>query len=297
MSGEGSQATPECRCPHSRTISEGTCNVTLRLFSYGGGVQSTAALVLAARGEIAFPVFAFANVGDDSEHPKTLTYVREVAQPYAAAHGVELIILCKTFHGSPETLLGYIHRCERSLPIPVRMANGAPGHRSCTADFKIRVISRWQRKHGATRQDPAVTGLGISADEAHRARTDSGIPWQTLAYPLLDLGLDRKGCEEIIRGAGLPVPPKSACWFCPYHRRAEWERMKAEEPELLRAALALERLLNERRRRLGRDPVYLHQAAKPLAQALGLEAGVPRAEHGHICGEETEMCESGYCMV
>ena len=25
----------------------------------------------------------------------------------------------------------------RSLPIPVRMSNGAPGNRSCTADFKI----------------------------------------------------------------------------------------------------------------------------------------------------------------
>ena len=31
--------------------------MALRFFSYGGGVQSTAALVLAARGEIDFPTF------------------------------------------------------------------------------------------------------------------------------------------------------------------------------------------------------------------------------------------------
>ena len=49
----------------------------LRVFSYGGGVQSTAALVLAAQGKIDFPTFLFANVGDDSEHPATLRYVRE----------------------------------------------------------------------------------------------------------------------------------------------------------------------------------------------------------------------------
>lgn len=41
----------------------------LRVFSYGGGVQSTAALVLAAQGRIDFPAFVFANVGEDSEHP------------------------------------------------------------------------------------------------------------------------------------------------------------------------------------------------------------------------------------
>lgn len=41
----------------------------LRVFSFGGGVQSTAALVLAAQGEIDFTAFIFANVGADSEHP------------------------------------------------------------------------------------------------------------------------------------------------------------------------------------------------------------------------------------
>jgi 3'-phosphoadenosine 5'-phosphosulfate sulfotransferase (PAPS reductase)/FAD synthetase len=51
----------------------------LRAFAYGGGVHSTAALVLAAAGRIDFPVFLFANVGDDSEHPATLRYVRDLA--------------------------------------------------------------------------------------------------------------------------------------------------------------------------------------------------------------------------
>ncbi|MFN8469028.1 MAG: hypothetical protein U0X20_25955 [Caldilineaceae bacterium] len=265
----------------------------LRVFSYGGGVQSTAALVLAARKEIDFGVFAFANVGDDSEHPKTLAYIREVARPYAEAKGIVILELRKTFHGFPESLLAHIRRCERSLPLPVRMSNGAPGRRSCTADFKIDVIAKWQRKNGASRQEPAVTGLGISTDEAHRARTDSGIAWQTLTYPLLDLGLDRAACVEVIKSAGLPVPPKSACWFCPFHRRAEWERMQREEPDLLRRAIDLERLLNERRRSLGRDPVYLHSSAKPLAQVMGLDEAIG----AHVYGEETEMCDSGYCMI
>ncbi len=45
----------------------------MRVISYGGGVQSTALLVLANRGEIRYVDAAlFANVGDDSEDPDTL---------------------------------------------------------------------------------------------------------------------------------------------------------------------------------------------------------------------------------
>ncbi|MFC7865544.1 hypothetical protein ACFU5B_17190 [Streptomyces murinus] len=53
-------------------------------------MQSTALLVLAARREIEYPTFLFANVGDDSEHPSTLAYVREVALPYATRAGLDL---------------------------------------------------------------------------------------------------------------------------------------------------------------------------------------------------------------
>ncbi len=70
--------------------------MALRTFSYGGGVQSTAALVLAAERRIDFPVFLFANVGDDSESPESLVYVHDVAMPFAAAHGIDLIELRRT---------------------------------------------------------------------------------------------------------------------------------------------------------------------------------------------------------
>src|SRR5947209_5246716 len=54
----------------------------IRVFSYGGGVQSTAALVLAAQGKIDYPTFLFCNVGADSENPETLTYVEQYAKLY-----------------------------------------------------------------------------------------------------------------------------------------------------------------------------------------------------------------------
>jgi len=161
----------------------------LRFVSYGGGVQSTALLVLAAQRRIDFPAFVMANVGDDSENPATIAYVRDVAAPYAAEHGIRLDVVSRTKRdGSTETLWGRLMREEsRSLPIPVRMSNGAPGTRSCTSDFKIKVLSKWAKAQGASEKQPATIGIGISVDEIHRANNRRQERHERIVYPLLDM--------------------------------------------------------------------------------------------------------------
>ena len=72
------------------------------------------------------------------------------------------------------------------------------------------------------------------------APTDSGIKWQTLEYPLIDLQITRQDCINIIRDAGLPVPPKSSCWFCPYHTKDDRRRIKTETPDIFQQAIELE---------------------------------------------------------
>ncbi len=124
----------------------------LRVFSFGGGTQSTAALVLAARGEIDFRRFIFANVGEDSENPRTLEYITEHAKPYAERHGIELIEVRKTKrNGATPTLYQLLLSSERSLSIPMYSGDGGPLQRNCTSDFKVRVIARWLKKQGRRR--------------------------------------------------------------------------------------------------------------------------------------------------
>ncbi|WP_197287072.1 phosphoadenosine phosphosulfate reductase [Planomonospora sphaerica] len=264
----------------------------LETFSYGGGWQSTAALVLAARGELPFRIFLFANVGNDSEHPATLRYITEHAAPFAAAHGIALHQLARTRRdGSTETLYGRLTKPgSRSLPIPVRMSNGAPGTRSCTADFKIRVIGRWLKAHGATAEHPATVGIGISVDEIHRANNRRCEPHERIVYPLLDLGIRRADCPRIIRSAGLPVPPKSSCWFCPFHRLTTWAEMRRSEPELFERACALEATLNARRADLGKDAVWLTRHAAPLADVVSTDDVLP-LDFGD------GACDSGWCFT
>ncbi|MFJ3289951.1 phosphoadenosine phosphosulfate reductase [Streptomyces sp. NPDC086669] len=318
-----------------------TCEIprpeTIRSISYGGGVQSTALLVLAAQKHIDFPLFLMANVGDDSENPATLRYVEEYARPFAAEHGIELAVLDRRKRdGSIETLWGRLvnprqcDRCKgsgsvfhsntddeddglpadldqprqcprcrgegmvqsRSLPIPVRMSNGAPGQRSCTADFKIKVIGKELKRRGASEKNPAVIGIGISVDEIHRANNRKVEPHEVITYPLLDLGLRRTDCARIIREAGLPVPPKSSCFFCPFHRPETWHDQRRNEPELFEKSCQLEELLNARRDELGKDHVYLTRFNRPLREAI--PDGVDLLP---MFDEADGLCDSGWCMT
>ncbi|MEY9948429.1 hypothetical protein ABH937_005532 [Kitasatospora sp. GAS1066B] len=256
-------------------------------------MQSTALLVLAARGAIDYPTFLFANVGDDSEHPATLAYVQDVAVPFASRSGIRLEQLQRRRRdGETETLVQQLARPGiRSIPIPVRMANGAPGRRSCTADFKIKVVGRWLRQHGATASAPATVGIGISVDEIHRANRRRSEPHELIDYPLLDLGLRRTDCVRLIEEAGLPVPPKSSCFFCPFRTVAAWRHQRVAEPELFAQSVAIEAMVNRRRSDLGRDPVYLTRYGRPLAEAITLPDAPASTD------DADGLCDSGWCMT
>jgi len=127
----------------------------IKIFSFGGGVQSTAALILAAQGKIDYSEFVFCNVGDDSENPATLQYFHEYSMPYAKRHGLILHEIHKTKRdGTRVTLLEQLTKPDsRSIGIPVRMAkSGAPGRRSCTVEYKVKLCDQFIKKnHGIGR--------------------------------------------------------------------------------------------------------------------------------------------------
>lgn len=274
------------------------------VFSYGGGQQSNAALVLAAQGKIAFRTFVFANVGNDSEQPETLRYIEDHAKPYAAAHGIEFVELSRVGRSGPRrgetrTLLADLERPDsKSIGIPVHMDGGGPGTRQCTDRYKIKVIADWLTTRGATNDNPATVGIGISLDEIHRANNRTRIPHEHVTYPLLELGLRRTDCQRIIRAAGLPIPPKSACWFCPMKRPTEWHELRRNQPDLFERACALEDQLVARRLAMrtrsgkAKDPAYLTGLGRPLREAI--PEGVDLLP---LDDDNDGACDTGWCMT
>lgn len=275
--------------------------MSLTTISYGGGVQSTAMLVLSATGRLPkVDAALFANVGDDSEHPATLAYVRDVAVPWAAEHGITVHELRRSrrdgtlFPSLWSAIVDHQGTDTLKEPIPVRGMNGAPLSRSCTADWKVGAVGKWLKQNGATAADPATVWIGISTDEIQRVGNKKVMPYEQPIYPLIDLGLSRSDCMRVIADAGLPVPPKSSCFFCPFHRPLTWSEMARDEPDLFEKSAQLEDLLNERRKTLGKDPVYLTRFGLPLREAIKPAQGMlPIFD----VSPDMDTCDSGYCWT
>lgn len=252
-----------------------------RVFSFGGGRQSMAVLIAQSLGLLpyTFDYFVFANVGAQAEKPATLRYLNEVAKPYAERHGIKLVETeRRNRQGQSVDLYQYTMTADKSVPIPVYMSGGAPGNRTCTTDWKIKVIDRWVKALASGSR--VEIGLGISLDEVERMKVSTwsdrqpgkeGRPlgfWKRPVYPLIDLRWSVNDCVNLIESVGLPLPPKSSCWFCPFQSKSEWIEMRRSDAELWTRALGLESRINETRAALNRDRVYLHRALQPLSQAV-----------------------------
>jgi hypothetical protein len=100
-----------------------------------------------------------------------------------------------------------------------------------------------------------VKAIGLDAGEGHRLTWAPPAGETTMAlsreqwldrhfftywYPLMEWGLDREACQRIIAAAGLPVPLKSSCFFCPAMKKAEIVWLQEHHPELLDRALRIE---------------------------------------------------------
>ena len=200
--------------------------MTLRVLSFGAGVQTTALAILNATGRIERPATDLVLADTGGEHPETYRYLREHFTPWALSHGLTLHTV-----SMPETLYDYSYLRQMVPSINTRW---------CTTMAKVRPINRWLKAQGATAKQPALMQIGISVDESHRA-VDRGSPrYVRRWWPLVEMRLTRQDCHQIIREAGLPSPPKSGCWFCPYQGRAIWKRLQTEHPELAGDALKLE---------------------------------------------------------
>lgn len=276
-----------------------------RIFSSGGGRQSVAVLVLQAQGRLTNPYHehVFCNVGHDSENPLTIQYLNDYVLPFAEKHGIPFHVIVKTDRqGNPSpTLYESMMKDERSIRIPIRLPKGKGfGNRSCTVNYKIRVVDKYIRQHG---YGYCEIGLGISWDESTRARgthwTDvesetAAKPrplrfWKRRRYDLIDLRMTAQDCVRVVQEAGFPEPPKSSCYFCPFHSADAWRTLSVQQPELFAKAVEIEIEMNRKRLNIGRDGVFLHPNLISLDRAVG--------EHMPLPGFEVDSCESGYCMT
>lgn len=245
----------------------------IHIISLGAGVQSSTMALMAAVGEIT-PMPVAAIFADTQAEPasvyKWLDWL-EAKLPFPVYRVTQGNGLAEDALRVRERRDKTGHWVPSGVPHYSVNADGSHGHgpRQCTQDFKIAPIMREARRlmkeAGAKK---LVQWIGISLDEWHRGKP-SRVRYATNIFPLIERKISRHGCILWIERNGFPMPPRSACVFCPYHSDAEWRRLRDDEPKEFAKAVDFERRYSAAKiqtvSRKGFVP-FLHSSRVPLDQ-------------------------------
>jgi hypothetical protein len=199
--------------------------------SLGGGVNSCSMLLGMYERGIRPDLILFADTGDEienpSEWPETYQYV-EMFSRWLDQRGMPEVTVVR--HAT-DTLYA---SCIRNGTLPSK-AYGFPG---CAVKFKHQIIERFET---------ATYGPDVIIEKAigYHALEDRGSDIQERGryryrYFLKEWGWGQDECVESFGRHGLPVPPKSACYFCPSAKPHEIRRLNREHPDLMAKAIAME---------------------------------------------------------
>jgi len=192
--------------------------------AYGLGVDSTAIIVGFVKRGIRPDFILFADVGAEKE--STYAYL-PIIQDYLKRH-----------HFPPVTVVKYEPKFSPYTTIEGNMVMNAtlPGATfnmgSCTVKWKIKPQEKWEKQNVKGTISKAI---GFEAGEEYRQlrandKAHAGQSGRTeCIYPLIEWGWDRAECKARIREAGLPVPPKSSCIFCPNLKPDELRDLTEDE--------------------------------------------------------------------
>lgn len=269
-------------------------NAPIHIISLGAGVQSSTMALMAAAGEIT-PMPAAAIFADTASEPRKvyewLDWL-ETQLPFPV-HRV-----MKDERGLRGNILDSIEG-GRFAGIPFFTESPSGGgmlRRQCTNEFKLTPIRQEIRRLlgiakgvRAKKAILAISWIGISTDEIIRMKP-SQLHYIEHRHPLIDLGMSRQNCIDLMLRKFGKIPPKSACTFCPYHDDAMWRDMKLNDPESFADAVDI-----DHRSRNGvrgtTQKLYLHRSMRPLD-----EVDFRNAEDAGQLSMFNEECE-GMCGV
>ncbi len=250
----------------------------MTILSFGGGVQSTVLVLMAANGEIPRPDYIlFADTGNESQ--ATYEHIWEVAT-YATLNGLAFHVVSAgniaedvISAASPDS--GVKTGRVGQPPFYVSSDTEA-GHgklwRKCSSEYKIKPMEQWVRSvagiakgYRFPREFKCTKMLGITTDEASRMKPSRNY-WEVVVWPLIELGMTRWDCHRYLKAAGWGVVPKSSCLICPYHDNAYWRNMRDESGKEFASVIEFEEAVNRGRIPGTKGKIYLHRSCVPLAE-------------------------------
>jgi 3'-phosphoadenosine 5'-phosphosulfate sulfotransferase (PAPS reductase)/FAD synthetase len=164
--------------------------------------------------------------------------------------------------------------------------NALPNFRMrwCTRELKIEPTKKFLLANS-----PAVSYVGLRADEEEREGIYGEIAGVTQRYPLRELGWGVRDVLGYLAKRGVDIPKRTDCARCFYQRIGEWWDLSREHPEEYASAEEDERKTGHTYRTPGKDtwPTSLTDLR------LAFEGGrIPRDRQQLSLLERPEMCRA-----
>jgi len=310
-----------------------------KILSYGGGLNSFAMWLRAVqRGELP-DVVIFMDVTDPEgkwpgEWPGTYQHMRDYMIPMCEKLGVEFVWLDTKSYPIRK---GGADECDEGLfaywwtrnQIPV-----ASARRNCTIIAKVERFEHWMNdrfpgedvevwigfeagEEDRVAKDPNAIGSGAEKKAVRKGgkRKYENPARRHNRFPLIEEGLCRCAQEKLVAEAGYPVPRKSACVFCPYGSKGDWQTFAKELPEQFAMAVELEAkktvttkgkklsimgyqtIVNDEKR--GDEPPVegVHYKAPPLSEYVkdGKRAYKRQQKPCEVCGAPVKATKATAC--
>ena len=137
-----------------------------------------------------------------------------------------------------------------SLMSAIRSQAMIPNHRArwCTRILKIQVAEQY-----LCARAPAVSYVGLRADEGERVGMYGEIEGVTKRYPLREWGWKMRDVLGYLETKSMSIPSRTDCALCFYQRIGEWWNLWRDYPDHFRAGEAIEAEIGHTFRSDGRD--------------------------------------------
>lgn len=203
------------------------------IVAYGLGVNSTSALIELYNRGLRPDAILFSDTG--SEKKETYNYL-PVIQQWLEHVGFPSVTTVKYQVKNFKNWPPY-HSLGENCLTNGTLPSLAFGFKSCSIKWKITPQNKWTDKWlpaadcwDAGMKVRKLIGYDAGAKDMKRYAHAVGVedPKYDYWYPLIEWEMDREACKESIRAKGLPVPPKSACFFCPATKPHEVREFRKE---------------------------------------------------------------------
>lgn len=267
----------------------------MNVVSFGGGTNSAAMIIGMYENNIPIDLILFADPG--GEQPHTYEFIATFNAWLKERSLPEIVpVWKKDKDGNRLTL-------ERESLQSGTLPSIAYGFKKCSLKHKIGPQEIYCNNHPGCKAaweagERVHKFIGYDAGETrrveHAAPADAANKKYIMHYPLYEWRWTRADCIKVIQKAGLPLPGKSSCFFCPSMKKKEIVELWEKYPELFQRAVEMEHAAAPTLKTvkgLGRDwsweefqRQYLEQKEWEAAQINLFDMLFPDSPGGCICG-------------